>query len=104
MKRLELRERQRNRMLGKSGPNSTHWKGGISKSRPDSTYRYKNWRSTIFIRDNFTCNSCLQVGGVLHAHHIKGWAKHPRLRYIISNGITLCEKCHRELHSKYGYK
>ena len=49
---------------------------------------------------NFTCQMCGQVGGGLNAHHIKRWSTNVNERYQVSNGITLCEKCHKELHGK----
>ena len=55
------------------------------------------WRYAIFKRDNFTCQFCLKYGGKLHAHHIRPCAAFPKLRYKLSNGITLCEKCHRKV-------
>ena len=30
----------------------------------------------------------------LEVHHIKKWASHPSMRYDVTNGITLCKKCH----------
>lgn len=61
---------------------------------------YKKWREAVFIRDGFKCQICGQVGGALNAHHIKTFKDFPKLRFEVSNGITLCEKCHRELHKE----
>lgn len=60
--------------------------------------KYKEWRAKVFLRDNFTCQVCREVGCFLHPHHIKSWAKYPKLRYEVSNGITLCVECHKEIH------
>lgn len=34
---------------------------------------------------------------------IKSFAKFPDLRYELSNGLTLCIKCHKEYHRMRGY-
>jgi len=62
------------------------------------------WRKLVYNKDNYTCKICGDRGGCghrvkLNAHHILPYAKYPNVRYDISNGITLCEKCHRMLHS-----
>lgn len=86
------------------GENNPMWKGGLSKLYKTERQllmtkeQYKNWRRLIFIRDNFTCQYCKEVGGILNAHHIKEWSIYPELRFDIKNGIALCEFCHRELH------
>jgi len=72
----------------------------LETSNYRNTKEYKNWRRSVFERDNFTCAECKQKGGKLEAHHIKSFKKYPKLRYKIDNGITLCRLCHRKLHKK----
>lgn len=64
------------------------------------TAEYKEWRKAVFIRDGFTCQLCGKVGGTLNAHHIKPYARYPELRFVVDNGITLCQSCHKELHRR----
>lgn len=73
-----------------------NWKGGISKNvHSPSNPEYKKWRSNIFERDNWTCQTCNIRGVYLEAHHIKSWAKYPELRFILDNGVALCKECHK---------
>jgi hypothetical protein len=63
---------------------------------------YRLWREAVYARDNWTCRKYGTRGNKLHAHHIFSYAKYPKLRVAIDNGITLSEKAHREFHHKYG--
>lgn len=65
-----------------------------------NTPEYKEWRLSVFERDNFTCADCDIKGGGLNAHHIKKFKDFPKDRYKINNGTTLCIKCHRKRHKK----
>lgn len=68
-----------------------------------NTPEYIKWRLDVFTRDSFTCQGCKNVGGYLQAHHIKSWAKYPKLRFNISNGVCLCRSCHK-LTNNFGNK
>jgi len=83
------------------GERSGQWKDGLSLERERARYSNKLtvWRKKVYKRDNYTCQEC-GVKGKIHAHHIKSWAEYPILRFNISNGITLCEKCHGHIHGK----
>lgn len=62
---------------------------------------YKRWRFDVFARDKFACQECGDKrGGNLVAHHIKPFAEYPELRFEVSNGVTLCRKCHKATHQK----
>lgn len=108
-----------------SGNRSYAWRGGITDKNLliRSGFYYKKWRLNVFIRDSYTCRHCGQVGGKLHAHHIKRFSvilndirqKFPLLSvdsvaenykdlWDVQNGETLCEKCHKAEHKKGGYK
>lgn len=58
------------------------------------TIAYKDWRSSVFRRDDFTCQFCGRRGGDLEADHILPWSTHPEFRFNINNGRTLCKPCH----------
>lgn len=83
-----------------------NWKGGISPINKiiRMSIEYRLWREAVFARDNWTCQKCKERGGKLHPHHIYNFTDYPELRFAIDNGITLCEKCHKEFHRKYGKK
>lgn len=60
---------------------------------------YHKWVNAVLSRDMETCQHCSATGVELHAHHIKSFKDFPALRFELSNGITLCFKCHWNVHS-----
>ena len=68
--------------------------------RRTGSKRYKRWRESVFKRDKFCCKKC-RVPKALNAHHIDGWAFAPKKRYWVSNGITLCARCHYLFHENF---
>ncbi|HIH22634.1 TPA: HNH endonuclease [Candidatus Micrarchaeota archaeon] len=89
-----------------SGTNHWNWKGGTSKGYRNGYYSlgYKNWRRKVFERDSFTCQGCGVKGNkkYLTVHHIKSFVHYKKLRYELSNGITLCESCHSKTDNYKG--
>lgn len=83
------------------GPGNSRWRGGVTpfNQKLRQSERYQKWRNAVFERDNYTCVWCGQHGGSLNADHILPFAKHPRLRFDVSNGRTLCILCHRQTNS-----
>lgn len=89
---------------GSVGEKCLAWKGGHSK-RYKTGYNspeYKKWRSEVFKRDNYTCQECGKNKCYITAHHIKSFSKHPKLRFEVSNGLTLCENCHEKTDNYKG--
>lgn len=91
--------------LKRRGENHPLWKGGATPQRQKvrESLEFINWRRGVFKRDNYKCQKC-GVGGKLEAHHIKSFSEYRQLRCVLSNGITLCQKCHRKTDNYGGKK
>ena len=93
-------EFQKGRFIGE---NSSTWQGGKTPKNKKirNSIEFRFWRNTIYKRDYWTCQMCEKRGGIkLHAHHIWNFALFSYLRFNIDNGITLCGKCHSEIHGR----
>jgi hypothetical protein len=83
------------------GKDNPAWKGGITpiNLKIRNSEEYREWRKTIFERDNYTCQECGERGVKLHVDHIKPFSLFPDLRFEISNGRTLCLGCHKNTNT-----
>lgn len=97
-----------------SGERNNFWKGGTTKlqDRIRKSIEYKQWRKTVYERDNYICQKCGK-NGRLEAHHIKSFSKIISENNIktleeailckelwnIENGETLCKSCHKKTDS-----
>jgi hypothetical protein len=98
------------------GAKNHNWKGGITSLTKQirHSFKYRQWISDVFTRDNFTCQTCFMKGGYLHSHHIKPFsdileeysiktlkeADDCEELWNINNGQTLCKNCHKKIHKK----
>jgi len=87
------------------GAGHHNWKGGLTPAKMifRNSLETKQWRTSVFHRDDYTCMLCESKAGVLNAHHIKFFANNPDFRLDIRNGITLCKGCHQAVHKHIGY-
>jgi hypothetical protein len=86
---------------GKNHPNYVDGgKAAWARQKDMGRVEYKEWRRTVFHRDGYKCVLCGSCSEI-QADHIKSYALFPELRLIVSNGRTLCKKCHRKT-SNYG--
>lgn len=93
------------------GKNTYHWAGGVSGIRRliRRSYKYRQWRSDVFTRDDFICQLCGKRGNRIEAdHYPKMFSEILRENKIktiedafnceelwnINNGRTLCYGCH----------
>lgn len=101
-----------------SGENHWNWQGGITQLNHAIRTSSKNkaFRRFIFLRDNYTCQTCGKRGGEIHVDHIKpfSWViEDNNIRSLdaalacaelwdVTNGRTLCESCHRKTDTYAG--
>lgn len=67
---------------------------------------YRDWRSAVYRNHYFSCDICGSKSSKeskIVAHHLESYDVNESLRYDVSNGVALCESCHKDFHNKYGY-
>lgn len=72
----------------------------------NSFYKTKKWqkkREIILRRDEYTCRECRRYGKTTKAqvvHHVFPIENYPQFRLNTNNLISLCVKCHENMHNK----
>ena len=89
----------------RNGDEHWNWQGGVTCDNHEArnTQNLKSWRRAVYQRDQFTCQRCGMKGVRKHpleAHHIQAFARYPKLRFEVSNGITYCKDDHKYEHTK----
>lgn len=78
------------------GDKHPNWKGGVTYPifALRKTKEYRHWRNAVLERDGFRCRKCHKSIRRLDAHHIFSFTLFPELRFGVSNGLTVCVRCH----------
>ena len=90
-----------------SGENSPRWNFFKTEEERIIGRKIPEYSSLVkrtFIRDNYTCQCCgkeIHQDGVVHHLNSYDWCIDGRLD--ITNCILICENCHKNYHSIYGY-
>jgi 5-methylcytosine-specific restriction endonuclease McrA len=79
------------------GKNHPNWKE--ETRRKHRRGKHGAWARAVISRDKATCRHCGISGVQLHAHHVKPYDKFPAIRWDLSNGMTLCFRCHLAVHT-----
>lgn len=107
LKQSKAKRGSNNGMFGVIGENHPRWDESRTheqRTEERKTFEYSQWRTSVFERDDWKCKVCNDdKGGNLTAHHLNSYDKFENERYLIDNGVTLCDKCHKSFHSKFGY-
>ena len=128
-KHLSKERRDKMRLNARWGKNNPNWKGGITPlyDKIRRLPEYKEWRTSIYERDNYTCQKCgSQKSGTFNAHHndkqfielfrefLQEYNQfspfedqHTLLRLAMkwqpfwtAEGITYCDNCHTLKHKE----
>ena len=74
----------------------------VDSRRKNRRGKHGAWAREVISRDHATCQGCRAQNVEMHAHHIRPFAQHPELRWDVTNGQTLCYRCHWDHHTKDG--
>ena len=92
-----------------SGENNPGWNPNLTDEDRENYHKrstlYNKFIRSVLARDNYICQCCGRKNGEvgLIAHHLDSFDWCVEKRTDVSNGICLCETCHKNFHMKYGY-
>jgi thymidylate synthase (FAD) len=82
----------------RSGAKSNFWRGGSSSERANIARWTTEQAPKVHFQLDYTCQSCGERGGKLHAHHvIPVWAD-LNMAKDVGNLVTVCDSCHKQIH------
>ena len=85
-------------------PNLTDEERKTNRNREMAVPGLHLWRKEVYRRDGYTCQACESKSPRrIVAHHKESWQSNKALRLDVNNGAMVCEECHKELHSRYGW-
>ncbi len=100
---------ENNPLFGKSNPaldkyndsyredNHWNWQGGKPRKRDGQSQQW-----SVKVRKVGECLLCRSTEN-LEAHHLESHAVRQDIRWEVSNGVCLCNKCHINFHKEHGY-
>ena len=114
----QSKKSNKKRSIALRGEKGSNWQGGKTKLQTiiRGSFKYRQWRSDVFTKDDFTCQYCGRRGCYLEAHHLDEFsniidrykiksfeeAQNCEELWNINNGQTLCRKCHDKTKRKKG--
>ena len=91
-------------LSGENNPNYNKEKTDEERQEGRKYKEYTDFIKRVLARDKYTCQCCGHTDDdSLEIHHLNGYNWCIEGRCDDTNGITLCEKCHSNFHSIYGY-
>jgi hypothetical protein len=91
---MECAKYGQKRLVGKAHPLFK-----VQSRRKDRRGKHGAWARAVISRDKATCQRCGARNVELHAHHILSFNEHPEKRWDLDNGLTLCHRCHWDVHA-----
>ena len=92
-----------------SGENSCNWNPNISDDKRQERKvknrhipNYNDFVKNVLFLSNYKCMICGSKNELV-VHHLDGYSWCEEKRTDISNGVCLCDRCHKTFHSQYGY-
>jgi len=77
-----------------------HYQKKLKERNERNDPAYHLWRKEIFKKFPKCILNSDECSGYRIAHHIYSWSDYPKLRYKVSNGVTLCQAHHPKTRAK----